>query len=124
MHDWEGWIWRGLAFTLVTFFGGWFLSGFLTAILVVSPGLFSPVFCPSGTTASVGFVDALSQAGMTVACQDHAGQTVLTLTEAETYHLQHQVFFTASILIMALLAGGWLAFSSARRKNTRQPAQH
>ncbi len=84
------------------------------------PRWFSPLFCPSGSTATIGYSpDQPNQNELALMCQDHNGQIVLTFPDDESQALQHKYFYRSSSIIMIMLIAGWFGVSYIRRKKKK-----
>ncbi len=118
MKIWQGIVWKLMAIVLIVFFGGWFLGGLLNTMALARPEWFSSLFCPPGSTASIGYANG--QPELTIICQDRNGQSVVPLSDAESMGLQHKYFYTPSNILLIILVAGWFGWSYIRRRKREQ----
>ena len=109
MKNWQDLVWKLLFSILIVFFGGWLLGGLLNLAAMASPSMVSVVFCPAGSTAT-----ADSRPGQ-ILCHDQTGASVPALTDAESVVLQRKYFYTPSVIVILILAIGWLLWPFVRR---------
>lgn len=111
-------MWRVIITLVLIFGGGWFLGGALNAAALVSPQLVSKIECPAGTTVKMEMVqqsfDEPGQKTLTFQCVDQSGNRVPTRPEAEISAAEYRIFYTAGVVVMAILVAAWYIRSAVR----------